>query len=247
MSLPKPRRLMAATAVAFGWLSLGGPARADGYRDDRVLDDDEVLAATGRTITEWGNAWWKWAFDHPDVLQDTTGELGYLGNVPGRVFFAEGSGGLPFRGQVDVPRGEFVLLPVATYIWTFFDPCAEIRCARRIINENFLKGIRDVSVRIDGRPVPNLASHLEPVDRHNPQVFLVDAGPIGPDGYGGILPALQGGYWLMLEPLAPGTHRVTFGATVPDLDPVTGEPTGDTLQLSSQLTIRIVGCRRDCH
>ena len=120
------------------------------------------------------------------------------------MFFAEGSGGEPFRGVVNVPRGEYVLIPVATYVWTFFDPCAEIRCARQIINENFVKGLRDVYVWIDGKPVRDLASHLVRVDRHNPQVFLVDAGPIDEDGYGGILPALQGGYWLMLDLRLPG-------------------------------------------
>ena len=82
-----------------------------------------------------------WAFDHPAILGDTTGEFGYLGNVDGPVFFAQGSGGEPFKGSVKVPRGEYVLLPVATYIWTFFDPCAEIGCARRIINSNFIKDI----------------------------------------------------------------------------------------------------------
>ena len=148
-----------------------------------------------------------------------------------------------------MPRGEYVLLPVATYIWTFFDPCAEIRCARRIINDNFIKGIKSVLVWIDGKPVGNWASHIVKVDRNNPQVFLVDAGPIDEDGYGGILPALQGGYWLMLEPLPPGPHHVSIRATVPDLDPFTGEPTGGTVTLETQLTLRPVACRhhRDCY
>ena len=54
----------------------------------------------------------------PQLLGDTTGEFRSLGDVRGPVFFAEGSGGDPFKGSVDVPRGEYVLLPVATYIWT---------------------------------------------------------------------------------------------------------------------------------
>jgi len=224
------------------------PTHADLSSKVRVLSNEEIAAATGRTATEWGDRWWKWAFDHPEVLGDTTGEFGSLGDVRGPVFFAEGSGGDPLQGNVDVPRGEYVLLPVATYVWTFFDPCAEVRCARQIINDNFIKGIRDVFVWIDGRPVGNLSSHLVKVDRYNPQVFLVDAGPIGEDGYGGILPALQGGYWLMLDSLPPGPHRVVFGATVPELDAITGAPTGGTLQLYSDLTLRPVACRqhRDC-
>jgi hypothetical protein len=231
------RRAAAALALVCAVFTL--PAGATGsFERAQVLPSAEIVTATGRTPTEWGNAWWKWAFDNPEVLGDTTGEFGHLGNVPGKVFFAESSGGERFRGSVKVPRGEYVLLPVATYIWTFFDPCAAIPCATRIINENFIKRIRSVLVWIDGKPVGNWASHLVKVDRNNPQVFLVDAGPIGDDGYGGILPALQGGYWLMLKPLPPGTHHVSICATVSQLDPFTGEPTAGTVKLETQLTLR---------
>jgi hypothetical protein len=240
---------LCATAFALVWTLSGSLAHAHSSERVRVLSDHEITAATGRSITEWGDSWWKWAFRHPETLGDTTGEFGELGDVRGPVFFAEGSSGDPFKASVDVPRGEYVLLPIAAFIWTFFDPCAEIRCARKIINDNFIKGIRDVFVSIDGKPVGDLASHLVKVDRNNPQVFLVDAGPIDEDGYGGILPAFQGGYWLMLEPLPPGPHYVVFGATIPELDPITGEPTGGTIKLRSQLTLQHAACRhhRDCN
>src|SRR3954471_7289557 len=71
-------------------LSLGAlPANAG------VLSTTDVLAKTGQSIDAWGAAWWQNAFVHPDLLGDTTGEFGYLGNVGGPVFFAEGSGGDP--------------------------------------------------------------------------------------------------------------------------------------------------------
>ena len=238
---------MATFALASVLVTL--PGQAERRDHDQVLSSYEVVALTGRSMTEWGNAWWKFGFDNPDFLLDTTGEFSSLGDVRGPVFFAQGSGGEPNRARVDVPRGEYMLLPIATYIWTFFDPCAQVRCAREIINGNFINGIEDVFLKIDGRPVANLAAHLVWVDRHNPQVFLVDAGPIGDDGYGGILPALQGGYWVMLEPLEPGQHSVAFGATVPALDPFTGEPTGDTVRLFTNLTVRVAPCKppHRCH
>jgi len=166
--------LLGAALLVLGTL-VASPTYADSFARVRVMSNEDVASATGRTVTEWGNAWWKWAFNHPEVLGDTTGEFASLGDVRGPVFFLEGSGGEPFNANVDVPRGEYVLLPVATYIWTFFDPCAEVRCARRIINDNFLKGIDidDVFVWIDGKQVGNLASHIVRVDRFNPQVFLV--------------------------------------------------------------------------
>jgi hypothetical protein len=87
-----------------------------------------------------------------------------------------------------------------------FDPCAEVNCARRIINKNFIAGTTDVVVRIDGVAVPNIKSHLVGVDR-TPNAFLVDAGPVDEDGYGGIMSAL------------------------------TGQPTGGTLRLAATLDL----------
>ena len=187
-------------------LSLGAlPANAG------VLSTTDVLAKTGQSIDAWGAAWWQNAFVHPDLLGDTTGEFGYLGNVGGPVFFAEGSGGDPVSLSYTVPNNQYILLPVATYIWTFFDPCASVGCARTIVN-SFVSGITDAFASIDGVPVADLTSHLVTVDTTTPFVFQVDAGPIGPDGYGGILDAVQGGLWLMLDPLSSGMHTLTFGA-----------------------------------
>ena len=109
-------------------------------------------------------------------------------------------------------------------------------CATRIINENFIGGIAGVSAEIDGVPVPDMASHLVRID-NNTLPFPVDAGPIGPDGYGGILDAFQGGYWLMLEPLTPGSHRISMDATVPKLDGFTGERLGGTDTLKAKLRL----------
>lgn len=211
-----------------------------GIRDVGVLTPNEVLAETGRTIAQWGARWWQWAFDHPEILGDTTGEFGHLGDVGGPVFFALGSGGDPVRARYEVPGDQYILLPVATYIWTFFDPCAEVDCARRIVNRNFIADISRVSVEIDGDRVRNMPAHLVRVSANNPLVFKVDAGPIQPDGYGGILDAVQGGYWVMLEPLSPGRHHISMFSTVPDLDPFTGEPLGGSVDLEAELLLRPV-------
>ena len=210
--------------------------RDDGGQAD-VLSSRRVRAATGKTIAEWGGLWWKWAFDNPQVLGDIDGTYSALGDVGGPVFFAQGSGGDPVRANVIVPGGQYILLPVATYVWTLFDPCAELACARRIVNRNFINGITSVSVTVDGERVRNMQEHLVRVDNTNPP-FTVDAGPIGPDGYGGILPAVQGGYWLMLAPLPPGKHRVSMSATVPNLDGATGELLAGNTYLDAKLRLQ---------
>jgi hypothetical protein len=212
--------------------------RGDERRPD-VLSNAQVQAATGKSIAYWGAKWWQWAFDHPEVLGDTTGEFGHLGNVGGPVFFAIGSGGDPVRASYKVPGGQYILLPVATYIWTFFDPCAEINCARKIVDRNFIGGISYVDVRIDGQRVQNMRAHLVKVGE-SPLVFKVDAGPtIQPDGYGGILDAVQGGYWVMLEPLSRGTHQISMFTTVPNLDPITGEIVSGSTDLDAKLKLSV--------
>jgi hypothetical protein len=91
-----------------------------------------------------------------------------------------------------------------------------------------------------GVPVADLTSHLVTVDTTTPFVFQVDAGPIGSDGYGGILDAVQGGLWLMLDPLSSGMHTLTFGATVPSLDPFTGEVLDGSVELATNLQLTAV-------
>jgi hypothetical protein len=71
------------------------------------------------------------------------------------VFFAEGSGGHPANVKYTVQGGKYVLLPVMTYIWTFFEPCAERVCATRIINDNVLAGVKNANLTVDGVPVPD--------------------------------------------------------------------------------------------
>jgi len=225
-------------------LVLAAPAaRADerevGRKPARVLSSEDVLAATGKTIGEWGAAWWQWAFVTPGVLGDTTGQYGPQGDVGGPVFFAEGSGGGAVTLQYAAPAKQYILLPVTTYIWTLFPPCAEPQCAAKIVDSNFVARVKGVSAKVDGVPVEEIQEHVVRVNRRNPLIFLVDAGPIDSSGYGGILPAEQSGYWLMLAPLAPGTHKITFGATIPNLDGNTGDVLPGSTDQRTTLTLHV--------
>jgi hypothetical protein len=225
-------------------LALAAPsARAEDKEDeksDKVLSSDEVLGRTGKTIDEWGAAWWQWAFVTPGVLGDTTGQFGPKGDVRGPVFFAEGSGGGAVKLEYTAPAGKYILLPVATYIWTFFPPCADPRCAAHIVDDNFVAHVKNAYATVEGVKVGDMQEHVVRVSHSNPLIFLVNAGPIDPtSGYGGILPAEQSGYWLMLAPLSPGTHQFAFGATIPNLDPNTGDALPGTTGLQTTLTLHV--------
>jgi hypothetical protein len=225
------RSFLAATSLAFG-LTLTLPARAS----EPFLSNAEVQALTGKSIAEWGAEWWQWAFKNPEALFDKTGKSGPLGDASANVFFAEGSGGRPVNLKYTVSGNKYILVPIITYIWTFFAPCANAECATEIINANVLAGVTDPYLIVDGVPLLDFSSHLVLVT-DNTLPFKVDAGPIGPDGYGGILDALEGGYWVMLKPLSPGPHRLSFGATAPLVDGATGQPVSGTVDLATKLRL----------
>jgi len=233
-------RQIAAAAVVV--LALAAPAaRAEDKEDEKsvnVLPSDEVLQRTGKTIDEWGAAWWQWAFVTPGVLGDTTGQFGPQGDVGGRVFFAEGSGGGAVKLEYNAPAGKYILLPVATYIWTLFPPCADPRCATHIVDDNFVAHVKDAYATVDGARVGDMQEHVVRVSHSNPLIFLVNAGPII-NGYGGILAAEQSGYWLMLAPLSPGTHQLAFGAKIPNLDPNTGDVLLGMTAAQTTLTLHV--------
>jgi hypothetical protein len=219
-----------------------------------VLSNADVQAQTGRSIDEWAGAWWQWAFDQTflqghNVLDDPTGEFGPLGNVGGPVFFAEGSPGVPVNPSYDIPSGQFVLLPVATFLWTIFDfqdgTCADVSCTTHIINDNFIDGLTNLSATLDGLPFMDWASHVVRADAANPLVFDVYVGDCGPgenstDNYCGLQPAMQGGYWLMLEPLTLGPHLLSFSATSRNLDGFTGEIIDGSIELQADLHLNSV-------
>ena len=106
MQTIRPREIAAAVMVV---LALAAPAaRAEDKEREKtfkVLSSDDVLERTGKTIDEWGAAWWQWAFVTPGVLGDTTGQFGPQGDVGGPVFFAEGSGGGAVTLEYEAPAG----------------------------------------------------------------------------------------------------------------------------------------------
>jgi hypothetical protein len=66
---------------------------------------------------------------------------------------------------------------------------------------------------VDGTPVRSLFAHLEISPEHT-----LWSPPGGLHRLGFSDPCVSGGYWLMLAPLPPGLHELTFGGTRGGLD-----------------------------
>ena len=220
-----------ALAILLGLLSMPWtvPTQAGDRARTGVLPAGSIVG--GRTVGEWTADWWAWALSFPvdmNPLLDETGEFGPLGNIGGPVFFVVTSGGGRVSRAYKVPAGQYLLVPIYTYVWTYDDTCANEACARQIA-DGAVFGVTRMSAKIDGVPVRNLFSHYEATSVFS--VSVPDDGLYGP-GQGGTFDAVSSGYWLMLEPLEPGCHRLHFDAVAPGDDPTQLIHFTTTLQLN---------------
>jgi hypothetical protein len=164
----------------------------------------------GKTIGEWTAEWWIWALSFPvnnSPLLDTTGSLASVGDV-GPVFFLAGTlGSEPVTRTFAVPGDKHILFPLINRFSSEEGTVEEMRDDL----DQFIGGVTDLHATVDGVPILNLFSHreLSPVfDLTLPENNVFDA-PARVYG-----PSVSDGYWLMLEPLGPGSHTIRFGGAV---------------------------------
>lgn len=189
-------RCAIAVVILLGLLSTpwGAPARADVLPVGSVVGD--------RTIAEW-SAWWAWALSFPvemNPLLDETGEFAPLGNIGGPVFFAVSSTGGPVSRKYTVPAGQYFLIPIYTYVWTYDDTCDNETCARQIV-DSAVQAVTKMSVRIDDEPVRGLFSHYETTPVFS--ITVPDDGLYGPGELSHFTTILQ----LNVEPRTKRWHQ----------------------------------------
>jgi hypothetical protein len=116
-----------------------------------------------------------------------------------------------FSRTMEVPAGKALLVPLVVTELSTLENAGKTPTQVRSADKAFADLIDTLHATIDGVPVPDLFAHREV----SPTFHFVAApnNPIGdPDGYSGIAEA--DGYWLMLAPMAPGTHVINAGGTV---------------------------------
>jgi hypothetical protein len=176
-----------------------------------------------RTLGEWSALWWAWAFSFPvndNPLLDTTGEKAKFGDV-GPVFFLAGaynaSGNITRKAIL--PPGKFIFFPVVNLVNDNVGVSP-----RQTIDElaaalaGAISSLADLHASVDGVPVDDLQQHREmsPVFSYTLQSTdnLQQVQNNIPDAQGTIFPVLADGFYLMLRPLSPGHHVISFGGTL---------------------------------
>ena len=202
-------------AVAAGRADLGQAARSA---------HAGVLPPTayphGQTYGEWAAEWWQWALTQPTAtnpILDPTGEH-CADRQSGHVWFLAGSFGGQVTRHCTIPTGTALFFPVINFVWCAFpdDPPEER-------TEEFLRSranaeaaaATDLTATIDGVAVADITGrYLEqsavftvilPADNlfGLPEGFVLD-------------PCVDAGYYLMVDPLRPGTHTIHFAASQGD-------------------------------
>jgi len=196
----------------------GGAAAKGGPPNPPVLPPNS--SAFGMTYEEWAAKYWQWAFALPgDETHPFNAEgvmdcsLGQQGNV---WFLAYPGGGWPAgtisqERECEIPVGNALFFPVVNLVCTTYEDGDTVEdligCANFISDFNY-----PLSVKIDGRDVPNLESYeiisvpfnIGPLP--DPNMY---GWPVGWEGLG-----VSPGYYLLMPPLSKGDHTVEFSGQV---------------------------------
>ncbi len=219
-------RLLALALCLSVMLALALPASA---APDPVIPPADAKAKTGKTYGEWSAAWWQYVLaastkDPSNPLLSTTGQGCASGQPAGStVFFLVGtaSAGSTTRTQCVVPAGQALFFPMLN-AFDVHTPGDGLDTPELIWADlqQYVGQTQSLYATVDGVPIGNLNPQNTP--------YLACAGPdpactapaftislpgnnlFGLPG-GRYAPTVDLGYYLLLAPLSPGTHTITFG------------------------------------
>jgi hypothetical protein len=181
----------------------------------------------GKSYGQWAAAWWVWALEIPagrNPLLDKTGEDCAV-HQRGPVWFLAGvSPSGEAERRCSVPGGKALLFPIINVVW-HTGPGEEgygtapgdpgwpaLRAKLRAILK-CVKSPTRLALEIDGRAVPDPRRYYEQ------SVFfeaVLPAHPLPSPGYPGgtrLIPQLDAGFFVLIEPLPPGRHTIKWAAT----------------------------------
>ncbi|MFI5134496.1 MAG: hypothetical protein ACHQD9_01465 [Chitinophagales bacterium] len=195
-----------------------------------MLFPSNAPAVYGHTYNQWITAWWQWdlQFDcnHFPTF-DTDGSLQNQ-NQSGPVFFLAGSRHNATL-SVTVPAGVSIFLPLATVENDY--PCGDaVLDSLTSYTNDFVSGITDLSLTIDGNSIKNLTSYQKISSMFTYAANADLANCFDDCITGSDQQWVVGGYFFIFRPLTPGSHTIVRHAVA-----VGGAVTYDTVYNITQL------------
>jgi hypothetical protein len=166
----------------------------------------------GSTYGQWAANWWNWITSIPEEnnpVGDETGEKCTIGQK-GPVWFLPGTSGGKLERTCTVPAGK------ALFLVLLDAECSKTEFPKLNTEEEFRKCARDLNegatlaASVDGVKLKNLEKYRAESPMFNMtfpsnNIFGQKAGPTI---------AKSDGWYVILEPLSPGTHNVSFAGSV---------------------------------
>jgi hypothetical protein len=173
----------------------------------------------GLSYGDWSAKWWQWAYGIPfstNPIYDTTGADCSL-NQSGPVWFLAGTAGMPVTRTCTIPAGKSILFPILNVVADYpcpdptFHPAPGQTLADFLTQtaRDFMDNTTELDATVDGVALKNLF-----VYRATSRMFAF-TGDTSMTVFDSCItgtrqPGVSDGYWIMLAPLAPGTHTIHF-------------------------------------
>jgi hypothetical protein len=191
-------------------------AGADSINPDVFALDSKPY---GSTYGQWAANWWNWITSIPEEnnpVGDETGEKCAIGQK-GPVWFLPGTAGGKLERSCTVPAGKAIFMVILDA------ECSKTEFPKLNTEEEFRKCTGDLnegatlSATVDGIKLKDLEKYRVESPMFNMvfpsnNIFGQKAGPTI---------AKSDGWYVILEPLSPGTHNVSFAGSILG-NPVTG-------------------------
>jgi hypothetical protein len=161
-----------------------------------------------KTYGDWNEEWWRWAQMEPienNPIHDPTGEKCGVNQDNAYVWFLAGTTGGRVERECTIPATKAILIPLLnTECSEAENPSLTTEEALRDCARNNAPGRAQIVLRasVDGQEIPDLETYWAESSLYNytlPEnnIWGVQAGPTQ---------QVAAGYYVMLRPLAPGTH-----------------------------------------
>ena len=178
----------------------------------------------GKSYADWTAKWWQEMMTFDCANNPWLNSDNVLFYQTGPVYFLAGLNTPGASVNVTVPHGKAILFPLTNYINDYpcppeynFEPVPP-QTLEEFLTEGataFTDGVTGLAVEVDGASVSNPGSYVFISD-----LFYFTGTPELPNCFdvcvtGASQPAVSGGFFMMLKPLAKGTHTVHYHSEIP--------------------------------